>query len=264
MLWIRHAVAWFAFGVTLGATPGPGALALVCAEGASLNCNGALARMQATGQFSSVDVFDTTTSTPTLSALSGYGFVLAWTDYTPASPTTLGNVLASYYDLGGKRLTIATYSFSNPWAISGTVMTGAYSALTNLGTNGNVSGNIVPTGPDPIFNGVTLSAVQFFHNSNYTHPGLAAGGQLLATDGAGINMIARSSNGVINVNLFPGDQSPSNPAFFSLLASTLTNNTASPSAPVASGAPALTPTAVVFLAAGMMLVAFHSLRRRTA
>jgi hypothetical protein len=103
--------------------------------------------------------------------------------------------------------------------------------------------------------------VQFFHNINYTHPGLAAGATLLATDGAGFKMMARSSNGVINVNLYPGDDPASNAAFYLLLAATFTTPVATATP---SGAPALSPIAGVLLAAGMMVVAFYGLRRRTA
>jgi len=256
-------VVSLAFGAILNATPGAGALALVCAESGS-TCNGAQARFQATGQFTSGDVFSATSSTPALSAISGYGYVLAWTDYTPADPTALGNLLASYYDLGGKHLTIATYSFSNPWAMSGAVMSGNYAALTNVGSNGAVTGNIVTTVSDPIFSGINMSSVLFFHNTNYTHPGLAPGATLLATDGAGVNMIARSANGVIAANLFPGDQSPSNAAFYSLLAATLTNGTGGPAPATTAGAPAIGPFAGLLLVAGMMAVAVYSLRRQSA
>jgi hypothetical protein len=178
------------------------------------------AGLMGTGAFSSVTFIDATTSTPTLSTLSQYDAVLAYTDFPPQDPTGLGNVLASYYDLGGKALTIATYAFSNNWEIGGTVMTGNYAGFTNLGINGNVSGNVVATVPtDPIFDGIDLSQVSFFSNSNYSHPGLAAGATLLATDGDGVDMIARSGNGVIDVNLFPAEDD--SPEAEDLLASTL-------------------------------------------
>jgi hypothetical protein len=248
-------IAVLAFGTILSATPGPGALALLCAESGS-TCNGALAQFQATGKFSSVDVFNTYTATPALSDISGYGAVMAWTDSAPADPVGLGNLLASYYALGGKRLTIATYSFSTSWAITGTVMGGSYAALTNMGVTGDVSGNLVATIPDPIFTGITLSSVQFFHNNSYAHPALAPGATLLATDGAGVNEIARSANGVINVDLYPGYDAPANAAFYSLLAATLLGGTAALPVPV------LSPVAGLILMAGIVAVALYSLRRR--
>ncbi len=51
-------------------------------------------------------------------------------------------------------------------------MTGNDAALQNRGVNGDVSGNIVATNPsDPIFNGINLSAVTYYHNGNFAHPG---------------------------------------------------------------------------------------------
>jgi bifunctional N-acetylglucosamine-1-phosphate-uridyltransferase/glucosamine-1-phosphate-acetyltransferase GlmU-like protein len=85
--------------------------------------------------FTTVGTFDTTSATPAIADLSPYDSVLMYTDYPPNDPTTLGNVLADYADLG-KRLVIATYAFSDPWAIGGRIMTSGYSPLTNLGVIG--------------------------------------------------------------------------------------------------------------------------------
>jgi hypothetical protein len=51
---------------------------------------------------------------------------------------------------------------------------------------------------------------------------LAAGATLLATDGGGINMIARSSNGIVGLNLFPGFGAAFNNAeFYRLISNAL-------------------------------------------
>ncbi len=188
-----------------------------------------VSQMLATGLFSSVTDIDAASSTPTLAQLSSYGAILAYTNYEPNDGTALGNVLADYYALGGKALTIATYGLSNPWEIGGAVMTGDDAALTNLGTNGSVSGNLVATVPsDPIFNGIDLATFTYFYNGNFANPGLATGATLLATDGAGVDMIARSEDGIVNVNLFPGvEGNGDNPQVYQLLAQTLTPSTTS-------------------------------------
>jgi hypothetical protein len=181
-----------------------------------------VAELLATGDFSSVNDLDVTSSTPTLAQLQGYDAILAYTNNAPADGTALGNVLAQYYALGGKELTVATFAFSDFFAIGGAVMAGNDAALTNVGVNGGVSGNLVATVPsDPIFNGIDLSMVSYFNNPNFAHPGLAAGATLLATDGSGIDMIARSANGIVDVNLFPSSGFGNNGEFYQLLAQTL-------------------------------------------
>ena len=195
-------------------------LALLCAEN-DATCDGAVAALQATGDFSSVVGFDTTTGTPLLSQISGFDAVLEWTDNTPADGTALGNLLASYYALGGKNLTVASYSFSTGFDIGGAIMTGGYAGLTDSGTFVTPSGNIVAAvAGDRIFNGIDLSAVSYYHAA-LADPGLAPGATLLATDGAGVDLIARSSLGVIDVNLYPGAVSANNAEFYQLLANTL-------------------------------------------
>jgi len=76
----------------------------------------------------------------------------------------------------------------------------------NLGEGfvGDVSGSLVAVVPgDPIFSGVDLTTLSYFHNANFAHPGLDPGAELLATDGSGINMIARNAAGsILGMNLF--------------------------------------------------------------
>lgn len=194
-------VPLFTFCLALiGAAPANAAsILIVAADGAP-----PIAELQARG-FSTVDSFNAAGGTPTLGLLNGYDAVLAYTNNIPADATALGNVLADYVD-GSGHLVLATYSFSNPWAVSGAITTTGYSPLVNVGTNGSLSGNLVATVPgDPIFNGVDLTTLTYFNNSNYAHPTLDAGATLLATDGAGNLVIARNAAGnVIGFNLFPG------------------------------------------------------------
>lgn len=158
--------------------------------------------------------------TPPLTTLNSYDSVLAYTNNVPSNPVALGDTLANYVDAGG-HLVLATYSYSNPWAVDGRITTSGYAPLTNVGVNGDVSGdlNILIPG-DPIFNGIDPNAVIYFHNGNFAHPGLDVGATLLATDGAGINLIALNSNqNVVGFNLFPG--SGNNQEFYNLLGNAL-------------------------------------------
>ena len=230
-------------------------LAILCSDS---SCGTVQTSMLATTAFSVVDMYDVSSTNPSLGTISGYNAVLAYTNSTAGDPTGLGNLLASYANLGGKHVTIATYSFSTPWAILGTIMTGNFAALTNVGTNGTVGTTMVAVVPgDPIFTGVTLSSVTYFVNSNYAHPGLAAGATLLANDGGANGMIARSSGGVINVNVWPGG-SGANPAFFTLLANTLTLG------PTVTAAPPTTPipTTWLLMLTGMVGLTLYQSRER--
>ncbi len=213
-------------------------LALVAAD-SSANETAAQQALVKTAKFTSVDIFDTQSSIPTLAALSTYTHVLAWTAAAPADRVALGNLLADFYDLGGKHLTVATYGFSTiqPVApfflpdpeIQGRVAAPPYAAFTNLGIVGDVSGALVAAVPsDAVFAGIDLSAVFYAENQYFAHPGLATGATLLAADGAGptsVAMIARSQNGVINVNFYPGGPQGStagnnSPALFDLITNT--------------------------------------------
>lgn len=181
------------------------------------------AQLLASGRFTKVDTFIAISATPTLLTLSAYDVVLVYTNYQPANPTALGDVLADYVD-GGGRVALGTYALSASWGVTGRIATHGYSPFVN-GVTGYMSGRIVPTTPiDSLFDGINLGAVTYFWNSNFAHPVLDTGANLLATDGAGINMIARSANGkVMGVNLFPAVYGGNNQEFYNLLVNILSS-----------------------------------------
>ncbi len=178
-------------------------LALVASD-SSFFVTGAQTALLATGKFKNVDIIDAGAGTPTLAALSGYTDVLAWTNLPAFDSVALGNVLADYYDLGGKHVTIATFALA-AGGIDGRIATAPYVSLADTGNFANPSGILVATASsDPVFSNVNLAAVTYYHNRGFVNASLGTGATLLATDGAGINMIARSSNGVVDINLYPG------------------------------------------------------------
>ncbi len=180
-----------------------------------------VSELWATGRFDTITVFDVSSSTPTLSTLEAFDTALVFTNYAPYSATGLGNVLADYVDSGG-HVVLATYGFSSPWNIAGRIMTPGYSPLTNRGINTDVSGSLVATVPgDPIFTGIDLGAVWYWHNWNFADPGVDAGATLLATDGAGHNMIARNAVGsVVGMNFFP-ESGANNQELYNLIGNAL-------------------------------------------
>jgi len=178
--------------------------------------------LEATGKFSSVDEFYTWGATPTLAQLQSYDAVLAYTILPPADPTGLGNVLQQFVNSGGG-LVINTYAFSSPFAIGGAITANGSSPLVNSGTNGDVSGSLVPVVPNhPIFTGVDVAALTYYHDASFAHPSLDAGATLLATDGAGHNLIAINAVGnIIANNLYPGFADENNANFYALIANEL-------------------------------------------
>jgi hypothetical protein len=190
------------------------------------------AKLIGSGLFGQVDLFDSSAGTPTLAQLSSYGAVLAYTNYAPDDGTALGNVLADYVD-AGHGLVLATYGLADAMtpfgstAFAGKIATTGYSPLVISGNLGDLDGAVMATVPaDPIFNGVNLAAPDFYyHDSLFAHPDLDAGAVSLATDGSGVNLIARSASGrIIGLNMFPGSGATDNSdEFYKLLANSLQN-----------------------------------------
>ncbi len=162
------------------------------------------AGLEATGQFTSVTtLLDSSVSGP--GDLGAYDAVLTWSDVPYANASQFGDALKAYVDTGGGVVT-ATYAQSAPWALAGGIAGSGYMPF-QIGAPGVDPGSsVVATVPgDVIFNGIDLGTIGFFTNVNYIDPVLDVGAELLATNGAGIEMIARNAAGnVISANMFPG------------------------------------------------------------
>lgn len=238
--------------------PSAASLAIVAAD----NLPNEISLQQAleqTGRFSSVTVFDASATVPSLAALTPYSDVLVWTAGAPASG--LGNVLASYYDLGGKGMTIAGYGFSVPPpifpdpALTGTIAQVPYAGFTETGL-AQPSGQLLATVPnDPIFSGIDLNPFTYSANGNSADTHLAQGATLLATDGNGLDMIARSADGIVDLNLYP-PFNDTNSQFIQLLANTFPGGGGGPS----SGVPE--PSALVMLLGGLGAIVWGARRER--
>lgn len=179
--------------------------------------------LQATGLFDTITVRDIRFSPPTLADLQQFETVLVYTNPPPANAIGLGNVLADYVDAGG-HLVLATFAFHDTSGVEGRITSPGYSPLRDVGAKGNVSGDLVATLPsDPIFAGVHLNAVSYFQNLNFAHAAVDPGALLLATDGAGHNMIARNGAGnVAGLNFFPrGTIFANNQELFDLIGNAL-------------------------------------------
>jgi hypothetical protein len=76
------------------------------------------AKLQSFGVFPVVDLFNAQLATPTLSQLVAYDVLLVFSDSQFQNPVGLGNVIADYYDLGGRVVT-APFSQCSSIALAG-------------------------------------------------------------------------------------------------------------------------------------------------
>ncbi len=124
-------------------------------------------KLMATGSFSTADLFDASTATPTLIQLQAYDTVLVYAQESYADAVTLGDNLADYWD-GGGRVVVAPLADSNV-PIQGRFgdVNNGYLLISPAGLlQGNDSlGNIVDAA-SPLVAGVsTLSAQQAYRSS---------------------------------------------------------------------------------------------------
>ncbi len=163
------------------------------------------AKLLATGAFTAVDVFDAQFGTPSLAQLTTYKAVLVWSNFLFADPFALGNVLADYFDAGG-RVVLAPGAACTGVELAGRFITDGYS-LINVGTVDQAfpadSLGLVSEPQSLLMTGVTtLSATM----SARCLGGAKAGATTVASWGLGPPLIVRGTvNGKnrVDLNLFP-------------------------------------------------------------
>lgn len=162
---------------------------------------GLQAKLLATGLFGNVDLISVSDpgSTPSLATLNHYASVLSYTNYPLDDPTALGDVLADYAD-GGRGVVLAAYGLGDasvPFGstgFAGRITTPGYSPLVVSGDLSDLDGALTALVPgDPVFAGVDLAGLTYYHDASFGMPALDAGATLLATDGSGVNLLARSA-----------------------------------------------------------------------
>lgn len=188
-------------------TQGLPAVAIVAAAAATPNVcqfTDPQAKLAATGRFSTVDIFNVVTGTPTLEFLQGYNAVMCWTNSTPQDTNAWGDVLADYIDGGGgvvSTVFAVSTTTTNRW-IGGRYDTEDYEVI--VPRSGNTSGaTSLGTIHDPdhpvVQNVTTLSGTSLFRPTGVAlHPD----GVLLASWADGKILAAvRDINGVHRVDL---------------------------------------------------------------
>jgi hypothetical protein len=151
------------------------------------------AKLEATGMFNSVDVFNIASSTPTLAYLQNYDAVLVYTDGAFNTATATGNVLADYIDGGGGVVSAVFATASLP--IGGAYNSSTYLVIQPAGQTGG-NGITLGTVADPthyIMNGVsTFNGGASSYMSTSTT--LTTGSALIASWSNGMPLVAVKEN----------------------------------------------------------------------
>ncbi len=150
--------------------------------------------------FTSVDVMDGTQNTPTLAQLQQYDAVMAWSNSGFKDPAGTGNVLATYFDQGG-RVVIAVF------ANASIAITGNWTARQLIMPSGqeepNDSLGVVNEPNSPLMSGVTkLAATSAFRSTG----GAINGGVVVAAWASGKPLIVRgvlNNRNYVSLNMFP-------------------------------------------------------------
>ncbi|MCL9783475.1 hypothetical protein M9194_18775 [Vibrio sp. S4M6] len=175
------------------------------------NANNLKNALVATGQFggADIDVLRMTGIAPDLASLQAYDCVYNYTNFPPPSAVAHGNRLKEYVDAGGG-VVLLTYAYSNTinaWEMQGGIMSAGYSPFVNPA---NVRLFSFPRSLDfttadishPMLDSVT--DFTYGGNANYAAVSLDAGATLVASDTAGVPLLAMNSAGnVAGINVFP-------------------------------------------------------------
>ena len=161
------------------------------------------AKLNATGLFGKVDVFDANSGTPSLATLSGYQSVLVFSDEGFYNSTTLGNNLASYANAGGGVVT-ATFTFypNSAYYVGGNFAT-TYQVI--IPANGFTAGSTQTLGTVFYPNNPTIKGITNFNGgtSSYrnTSTSLTLGSYVVANWNDGLPLVVVKNNvGPANVN----------------------------------------------------------------
>ncbi|MEW5940445.1 MAG: HYR domain-containing protein [Chloroflexota bacterium] len=160
------------------------------------------------GTFTSVDLYDIRSYTPTLAELQAYDAVFVYSNPPYYDSVALGNNLADYLD-GGGGLVLATFSFWNynyyPGGISGRLVSGGYLPFTPNGQEGWPHLTLVADLPaHPILNGV--SSFDGGNSSYHNTVALASGATQVAHWSDNHPLIATKEFGIgkiVGLNFYP-------------------------------------------------------------
>ncbi len=164
-------------------------------------------KLQGTGEFTSVDVYDAGAGTPLIGDLTPYDAIFVISDGGFADSVALGDVVADYTDLGGGVVTgvFSQHSLGSPLRMEGRFDTGGYSAYVGSGQGNAANQGLVATIPGHSL----LNNVASFNGGTAGYRNtvvLEAGATLVATWDDGEPLVAfNTTNGssVVGLNFYP-------------------------------------------------------------
>jgi hypothetical protein len=161
----------------------------------------------ATGAFTGVDLFDGTINAPTLALLQGYQAVLVYSNIGFSDPVGVGNVLADFFDAGGRVVLSPGANCSDQFlGSSGRFITDGYAVAAPGPIDmafGPDSMGVVFEPQSPLMAGVNFISAQLAARCFVSPSG---GSTTVASWSAGLPLVVRGTvNGKnrVDLNLFP-------------------------------------------------------------
>lgn len=164
------------------------------------------AYLSATGSFSTVDIVDCFSTTPTAAGLAPYDVILTWSDVGFADPALLGDVLADFVDSGGG---VVVAAFANTdmgglHSLQGRWITGGYEVLQpgqgHIDTPASLGTILDPTHPS-VQGVANLTATQGFRPQFATS--LLQGTVIAEWDDGAVLVAAGATPNRIDLGLYP-------------------------------------------------------------
>ena len=151
-----------------------------------------------------VNYFDARSVTPTLAQLTPYDAIVFVTNFVPADPVALGDVVADYVDAGGGVVMGVFSWFGSPFGVEGRILSPNYSPFEQVGPSLYTTSCIArPVHQFPPLLQFVHNACDGFRDDVIVEPGALELAQWL--DGSPFVAINHDGN-VVGINSYPGDQ----------------------------------------------------------
>lgn len=156
----------------------------------------------ATGKFGVVDTFNAQNATPTLADLQGHAAALVYANVGWTDPIALGDVLADYFDAGGRVVMANGADCADSFRVRGRFETDGYHLLQEGGVNPNPDDSTAVETQSPL-----LVGAETFTAAIHCVGAPVAGAVVVAHYAGGDASVVRGKVGArnrVDVNVYPG------------------------------------------------------------